>query len=1087
MPSVAGLQYTYLFTGVDPVVAEAEKTAEGGQFLLEAGKYTVKVAAYTDTEKTLQAAEGVSGEFTVTAGAVTPVDVAMKAVVSEGVGTFLFTVSYPDTLTVTPEISLVRIAGDAVSLGWHSETGEGVNTYSGSKSNVPAGYYVFMALLKNSDGTIAGRSEAVHIYQNMTSEAAFAFTTEDFTGYLVTSATDTDSYPGTLRWALYNATDGASITIALPPGSVIELKGTLYISKSVTIEGNGVTLTRSPSWTTSDSSSQLCIIGSFAQVTIRRVHFKDGRATYYGAGIDNDGELILESCVFSGNQSSSGGAIYSTNTLTLRGCTFYGNTSASYDGAVYFWASGKTLTMTGNLFYGNTATSGFSTVYVSGTVVASYNAVDKAFGTDSAQSGWAQGTGDTDISADGWPVSGKSFRLLSGSAAAGVLTTLPEGYPTRDFYGNTISAGAAAGAVQSSVSGSGYYLETGVNSSDRGTMSASPTPNADGIVPAGSVVLTATANAGYGFGYWLVNGVNVGGTNPLTHTLAAHSKVIAVFSQLVTSLADSGEGTLRAALTGLQDEDMITITVGTPGTDAIALESALPQITTKSVTIEGNGVTLTRAASWTATSGTSQLLYINSSTAQVTIRRVHFKDGRATDYGAGIRNAGALTLESCVFSGNQTSATSAYGGAIYSSNKLTLRGCTFYGNTAGYVGAVYFSAFGKTLTMTGNLFYGNTASYYYTVYRGSGTVAASYNAVDKAFGTGSTQSGWTAGTGDKNISAGGSTVVSPTTFRPYTGSAAAGVVTILPEGYPTRDFYGDTISAGAYAGAVQGSAGDYSLRTVTVSSLADSGTGTLRAALIDLQDWDSITITVGTPGTDTIELASALPEVTKSVTIEGNGITLTRSPSWTATSATSQLLYISGSAAQVTIRRVHFKDGRATDYGAGIRSTGALTLESCVFSRNQTSGTSAYGGAIYSTNTLTLRGCTFYGNASGRYGGAVYFSGTTLTLRGNLFYGNTATDRTVYVSGTVAASYNAIDKAFGTGTAASGWTASTGDIQIITGVPISPTTFKPYAGAPGIDEIGILPTTLTGFPVTDFYGNARTSPAGAAGAVEYGY
>jgi hypothetical protein len=59
----------------------------------------------------------------------------------------------------------------------------------------------------------------------------------------------------------------------------------------------------------------------------------------------------------------------------------------------------------------------------------------------------------------------------------------------------------------------------------------------------------------------------------------------------------------------------------------------------------------------------------------------------------------------------------------------------------------------------------------------------------------------------------------------------------------------------------------------------------------------------------------------------------------------------------------------------------------------------------------------------------------------------------------------------------------------LTNNPINPATFKPNTGSPGIADIGILPLsgTLTGFPTTDFYGNARTFPNGAVGAAEYGY
>jgi hypothetical protein len=202
------------------------------------------------------------------------------------------------------------------------------------------------------------------------------------------------------------------------------------------------------------------------------------------------------------------------------------------------------------------------------------------------------------------------------------------------------------------------------------------------------------------------------------------------------------------------------------------------------------------------------------------------------------------------------------------------------------------------------------------------------------------------------------------------------------------------------------------------------------------------------------------------------------------------------------LRRVHFKDGQATNFGAGIRNTGKLTLESCIFTGNHTTtSASKASGAVYSDNMLTMRGCTFYGNTPGYRGGAVYFDGNpdfddldgstrkTIILRGNLFYENFVVDsyHTVVISSgsLVDASYNAVDEALET----SGWTAGTGDIQVTTGQPIDPANFKPYTGSPGITDIDILPASgvLNGFPITDFYGNSRNFPYGAAGGVEYGY
>jgi hypothetical protein len=88
--------------------------------------------------------------------------------------------------------------------------------------------------------------------------------------------------------------------------------------------------------------------------------------------------------------------------------------------------------------------------------------------------------------------------------------------------------------------------------------------------------------------------------------------------------------------------------------------------------------------------------------------------------------------------------------------------------------------------------------------------------------------------------------------------------------------------------------------------------GTLRHALTNAQDGDIIRFSGITPGLTAIELASALPEVSKSVIIEGNGITLKRSDSWTTVDSYSQLLRVhkDNFTIRVNISRIHFKDVR---------------------------------------------------------------------------------------------------------------------------------------------------------------------------------
>jgi predicted outer membrane repeat protein len=284
-----------------------------------------------------------------------------------------------------------------------------------------------------------------------------------------------------------------------------------------------------------------------------------------------------------------------------------------------------------------------------------------------------------------------------------------------------------------------------------------------------------------------------------------------VFGIQVTDFTDTAnsattQGTLRYALTNGPDEDVIRFTAVTAGTTTIALGSALPQVT-RSITIEGNGVTLTPGAGWTS-NASSQLLRIYNSDAAITVNisRVHFEDGRATTgAGAAVYNNGeTVNLESCIFSGNRV--TSGNGGAIYNAGTMSIKGCTFYDNTTpGSGGAIFNTGSSTTLTLTGNLFYGNTAPYGPVVYNySSGTVTSNgYNVVDVDLGTENTQSGWTAGiTGDIKFTGAPFSTTNPITFAPVTGLNSVLPSTAL-EGFPTVDFKGETRTWPGAPGAVK--------------------------------------------------------------------------------------------------------------------------------------------------------------------------------------------------------------------------------------------------------------------------------------------
>jgi hypothetical protein len=628
------------------------------------------------------------------------------------------------------------------------------------------------------------------------------------------------------------ATSGYTIT--MPTGAVIALKSALpTITKAVTIEANGATLTRDPSYTTTSDTSALLYFNPTSNITvnIRRLHFKGGRATNYGGAIrgNTKSRLTLESCIFSDNRASAnnafGGAVYNQTFLYVRGCTFYNNTAGTHTttsmgGAIYCTA---TITLTGNLFFRNTANSSKDVGLNGSSALASdsgYNISDKV--SDTTGSGFS-GAATNVFGADSI-LSPAGFKPIAGSGAAGILPTdqdaWPASYPVTDFYGQTISVGGAAGAVQESGSGTGFYLDYSADNPIYGTATAT-SPRADGLYDANtSVTVTASpAVTGAVFGYWVIDGVrdDTSGSQ-INITMNASRIILAVFNINVSGTADTaGTGdapTLRYALANTIDGETIFLPAG--GT--IAITSTLPYIT-RSITIEGNGATLTRDPSYTATSGTSALLYINSAAATVKISRLYFKGGRATDKGGAIQNnAGILTVESCIFHDNKVTANSSMGGAIYNNGgtntKLTVRGCTFYDNAAGppsgsttnkgLGAAIYGNNNSGHVKITGNLFLKNI-----TLTSGSPNAQVTayattegYNVADKTSGTYGT--GYVDATGDLSsiTDITFATNGDPSTAPSSASGAELKTLTSLPDGFPATYFDGTSRGIPATAGAV---------------------------------------------------------------------------------------------------------------------------------------------------------------------------------------------------------------------------------------------------------------------------------------------
>jgi len=487
MPEAPGdgcLNYKFIFIKVDAngqATVDQEIFVNGEIFVLEAGSYILMVEAYlieeggekaTDVEDLLEAplvargrllgGSGLLAPFEITSGAILDQTITMHPIVSEGVGTFSFKLIFPDDAEAV-WLTLNRIDGGTESFDLLDETTEvlfddlqtesGQSTMSGTFANVPAGYYMFEVMVKDTDtNSCIGKREVVHIYQNMltmTDDAKYTFANGDFPSgvYLVDNTDDNIYTKGTLRYALSNIVDAATIKIMLPPGSEIRLQYTLTIDRDVTIEGNGVTITNH----SSPMSDNLIEITDDKTVTIKRVHITNTSLQITvapglpqnAAVVYNEGNLTLESCIFSHNRVTGGGgsslmgvAVNDSGTMTVNGCTFYDNnvTGSSGTGVIYNDAAG-TLTLTGNLFVKNGSLSLPSGVSGLGEITGEYNAFDilpPLLTTATNKDGF----NITDINPG---------TFVPENVEVDIVPSGLEVFPITDFYGNPRNG--AAGAV----------------------------------------------------------------------------------------------------------------------------------------------------------------------------------------------------------------------------------------------------------------------------------------------------------------------------------------------------------------------------------------------------------------------------------------------------------------------------------------------------------------------------------------------------------------------------------------------------------------------------------------------------------------
>jgi hypothetical protein len=173
---------------------------------------------------------------------------------------------------------------------------------------------------------------------------------------------------------------------------------------------------------------------------------------------------------------------------------------------------------------------------------------------------------------------------------------------------------------------------------------------------------------------------------------------------------------------------------------------------------------------------------------------------------------------------------------------------------------------------------------------------------------------------------------------------------------------------------------------IVVTNLDDSGTGSLRQAVIDANTNAGADVITFQPGlTGTIHLTTGEIAITDSVDIQGPGARLL------AIDSTARIFNINGSI-DVGISGLTLTGAKATSNGGAIaNNTANVTLDSDTLSGNSTTNE---GGAIFHNangGVFTIKNSTLSGNMANK-AGAIYSVGFNLVIINSTISGNKAAD-----------------------------------------------------------------------------------------------
>jgi predicted outer membrane repeat protein len=175
--------------------------------------------------------------------------------------------------------------------------------------------------------------------------------------------------------------------------------------------------------------------------------------------------------------------------------------------------------------------------------------------------------------------------------------------------------------------------------------------------------------------------------------------------------------------------------------------------------------------------------------------------------------------------------------------------------------------------------------------------------------------------------------------------------------------------------------------TIDVTTTADGGAGSLRAAIDEINTAGAGPHTINLVAGETYELTDCdlgyleVQAGNGPLTINGNGATIDQT-------CVGERIMRYDAIEQLTFNEVTITGGNRTGSAGAIKSFGPVAVNDSTFVDNTADDD---GGAIWTSNqAVTITGSTFTRNQAGR-GGAVYSGDSTITVTNSTFEGNTAT------------------------------------------------------------------------------------------------